>query len=449
MTAAACLNLVIVFAALNGSAAVAFYCWMVLWAEPRHRLSTVLPQAPSSRPSQRPPSAVVLLCVRGHDPFLSETLAALARQVDCNYRIIVVVDHPSDPAWKTVQLCKQTLGLNDTQLELQSLQDRSVYCGLKCSALIQAVNSLKPEEQNSDTIIVTADSDAVPHETWLRRLLEALRDPKIGASTSNQWFDPSGQHIGSWVRSVWQAGAIVPTAMLANPWAGSFAIRYTDLTESGLLEQWSRSIVDDGPVRKCLQSIGKSLVFVPQNIVINREDCPLGFCFRYIARMLTWSRLFESTFWITAVHAGVTCGVQAIVFGWLAWTATWNLAWVLGLGPGDASYRLALVAYLVWHIGQLGGYLVVQAAVNRATRETARPTARRAWLRSLNALLYIAAAIPITTLAYGYGCWFALTTHRIVWRRVHYEIQPGKKVRLVNYQPFQSDSHQTLERHSL
>jgi hypothetical protein len=399
------------------------------------------------------PEVVVVLCVRGPDPFLSQTLQALAEQEYPNYRLVVVVDHRLDPAWQSVQQVKHELGLNDRQLEVQELRERRDQCGLKCSALLQAIGSLGSEPQDPERLIVTIDSDAVPAAHWLVNLVRPLVDPSVGATTSNQWFEPSSAAWGTWVRSVWQAGAIVPTAILANPWAGGFAMRQRDLEESGLLATWQTSIIDDGPVRESLQRIGKRVVFVPQNVVINREDCGLGFSLRYIRRMLTWSRLYERTFWLTGCHAVLVAGVHL----WALFAA------LLGSVAGFTGTLSIVEAGLTWLPlalligGQVGGYEVVRRAVLRHTEMD--PPARRSAAAASSAPgrsrpwpwrgLLVAAAIPWTLFAYTLGCIGASRVRRVVWRQIAYEVKDGRQVRMLDYRPFPTVTAQPLEHHSV
>lgn len=403
------------------------------------------------------PEAVVVLCVRGPDPFLAETLHALARQDYSNYRLVVVVDHSQDPAWHAVQCVKRALGLNDSQLEVQELRERRSECGLKCSALLQAIASLEDDGPDPERLIVTIDSDAVPAAHWLANLVRPLAENSVGATTSNQWFEPTSLAWGAWVRSVWQAGAIVPTAILANPWAGGFAIRHRDLVDSGLLSAWKTSIIDDGPVRDSLQRIGKRVVFVPQNVVINREDCGIGFSLRYIRRMLTWSRLYERTFWLTCCHAALVAGVH--VWATLA-ALTGLLAGVAGtLGATDVL--LACVPLLLLIGGQVCGYEVVRQAVRCRSemdglgcRSELEGSSIGSHVSSQGVAwpwrpLLVAAAIPWTMLAYALGCVGAWRVRRVVWRQIAYEVTDGQQVRMLDYAPFPAVAPQPLEHHSV
>jgi len=452
----------LILAVFQVGAAAVFYFWLRRQAE----LHWAAPDTSANRAAGRPADleATVIMCVRGHDPFLAQTLQALARQQDVDFRILVVVDHHSDPAWQVVQQTRQELGLNEHQLELQVLRRPDPRRGLKCSALLQAIGSLPPLASEQSPVIVTIDSDAVPGPGWLKHLLEPLADPVIGATTSNQWFQPDSLHLGSWVRSVWHAGAIVPTAILANPWAGSFAIRQRDLLECGLVEAWKSSIIDDGPVRQCLARMGKRLHFVPQNLIYNREDCSVGFCFRYVARMLTWSRLFESTFWLTALHMLLLVAVHGVVAAGCLYVAAINGGWLLGWGSGTAAWPLWVTAAGLLWLGQALGYAIIGraiAAVSNAAPLRIRGTVDNyvpqpplgtwhAGSRLLARCGLVLAAVPVALAAYAYGCCFACWTRQVVWRNVAYRIDSGCQVQMLEYLPMAADSIKPTEhQHSI
>lgn len=442
------------FAALSIGAAAAFSFWLFRQTSRINRLfDSAETRADSDSRAKLPafsPEAVVILCVRGHDPFLADTIRALARQDYSNYRLLVVVDHRIDPAWQVVANVKFELGLNDLQLELQELQQRHEQCGLKCSALLQAVEGLS-HRTTTDRVIVTIDSDAVPDKSWLVNLLRPLADASVGATTSNQWFEPRSLAVGSWVRAVWQAGAIVPTAMLSNPWAGTFAIRHADILASGLLDDWRTSIIDDGPVRERIKRIGKRIEFVPQNLVINREDCSLDFCFRYVARMLTWSRLFESTFWVTCVHALLTSSLQAGVVVW----CFAELAMAMGGTLSEPIWNR-----LIWPIGavavllfsQVAGYLIVRQAILRGSLSAAKSRESKpgshpsSWLTRL---VYVTLSVPLATFAYVLGCVRALRVKRVVWRKIAYDVENGRRIKMLDYAPFVAEKPTALENHSV
>ena len=248
--------------------------------------------------------ASIVLSVRGCDPTLRHSLIGLLDQDYENYEIHVVVDNRVDTAWKVVHEIKEEFDL-DHRLTIHEMREPLETCGLKCSALIQALDAIHEDS----TYLVLLDADVKPHRTWLSSCIRPLQaDAGIGVVTGNQWFEPLGESTGTLIRSLWNAGAIVPTAMYANPWAGTCAMRVDDVHRSGLDLLWRKSVVDDGPIRDAMTPLGLRVHFEPSLIMINREHCSTEYVGRYISRMLTWSKLYEKTFINTVVHAAISNG---------------------------------------------------------------------------------------------------------------------------------------------
>lgn len=368
----------------------------------------------------KPPSkkAAVLLPMRGADPFLDRTLQALAAQSFPDYQVIIIVDHVSDPAWEACQAFLQQHADAD-RFTLQELQHRRTTCSLKCSSLIQAVQQLGDDVE----WVVLTDADVVPHETWLQELVTPLLDPGVGLSTGQQWFVPSRPTLGSVVRSVWNSGAIVPTVLLGHPWAGSTAMRRVDMLRSGLLDDWSRSIVDDGPMATALHRIGLKVQFVPSVIMLNREQTTVRFCWSYLRRMLTWSRLFESTYPLTVFHA-------TLLQGSVLWTLGLALAMILQSVNGSAF--CLLLSVLVFWLANLVAYYDIRRAVRRHSHDR-----RLAWPPvTLVGCAITCVAIPLTHLIYAISSWRAYLVREVKWREITYRIDRAGKVQMVDYRPF-------------
>ena len=233
-------------------------------------------QASTSETLARP--AVVLMSLRGADPTLRASIeGALSQDYDGQYEVRVVVDHQSDPSLELLEELHQGHP-HGSRLSYSIMDEPLKTCSLKCHSLSQAVTNLPSEVE----YIAFLDADVRPHRTWLAALTEPLIDESVGGVTGTQWFEPAvGAGVGTWLRSVWNGGATILTIHFANPWAGSFAMRRSDFLASGLIERWQKSMVDDGPVREALQSIGKQIHFAPSLVMVNREHCTLGYTFRW------------------------------------------------------------------------------------------------------------------------------------------------------------------------
>ena len=253
------------------------------------------------------PNATVLLAARGCDPSLEKNLVGLLQQDYENYQVVIVVDHQSDQAWSIAHHVKSEFD-TDHRLRILELEQPLNSCSLKCSAIVQAMETMSDDVE----VVVLVDADVIPHREWLLQATSPLADPYVGVVTGNQWFEPSNASAGSLLRSLWNAGALVPTAALANPWAGTCAMRLEDMRRTNLVETWKTSIVDDGPIRRAFDPLGKQIVFNPELIMVNRENCTVGYVDKYVPRMLRWSRMYEKTFINTFVHMLLLVGTLLV-----------------------------------------------------------------------------------------------------------------------------------------
>lgn len=383
-------------------------------------------------PIQHQSNAVVVLAVRGCDPTLPKTIRGLLNQNFRDYRVVVVVDSFEDPAWS---MLKQIQFDSDPQnrLTIQPMDPPRSTCSLKCNAIIGATEGLDPTTQW--VAMVDADVDVYPD--WLADLLGPLLDPKVCVTTGQQWFEPENRNSrGALVRSIWNAGAIVPSVLLKHAWAGSMAVRYDDLIVSTLIDDWKTAIVDDGPMANFAKQMDGRIFVVPKLIMVNREDCSLPFAVSWIGRMLTWSRIYESTFWITMLHATIS-GVLV---------AGWCLAVVVAMATLD--YVLLFWGLLIGAVAAAlltAGYCVVRRSVDVSlTRRNLRSLAKTKKL-SIKDLSAIAVAIGAVQLIYLYACIKAQQATEIRWRGIDYRID-DRQVEIVEYRPFSAGRNGKMNR---
>ena len=359
--------------------------------------------------------ASIVLSDRGCDPGLKQTLIRLLQQDYSNYEINLVVDHRKDNAWQVVHEVKEQFD-DQRRLTIHEMTKPLKTCGLKCSSLLQGIDNIHPNSK----YLVLIDADVTPHASWLSQLIAPLNNKKIGVVTGNQWFEPTQDNIGSMVRSLWYAGALVPTAIYANPWAGSFAMRMEDVHRSKLPKIWRKAIVDDGPIRQALQPLGLGIHFCPSLIMINRERCTIGFVCRYISRILTWSKMYEPTFLNTVLHCVSTVGLILAAIGIVVTnlvTGAWTALVIVASGGVAASAISALT------------YVVVRNAVSMSSNLESQSFEPIGVVKSLK----LFALAPVAYLIYGYACFVAATRQTISWRQITYELRGDSSVKMLGY----------------
>ena len=359
------------------------------------------------------PKAAVLLCLRGVDPTLPGCLHRLLRQDYPDYELFIAVDSEFDPAWEVVQ---------DTIRELQAdnvhvapLRNRRSTCSLKCSSLVQLVDEL----DDSHEAIVLADADLESHTTWLRELVAPLADSQIGATFGNRWFMPTEGWFGSLIRQLWNGPGLVAMYAIQIPWAGSLAIRSDVFRRGELRDKWSRSIVDDGPVRTAVRKQKLKLRFVPSLVMANREECSLGFVYNFIRRQLTWTRTYVRFWWPAMLSYTLMCVGLWTAAVFLAFVCVFRGSLDTAVLFGAGATLLGSVVFVSW--------LILDICVRRVIRRQGEP-APTVFSRQLSRL---PVAMLITAWVHLWASVVATVRRRVVWRAVTYEIRGPSDVRMV------------------
>lgn len=364
-------------------------------------------------------SAAIVLSVRGTDPRLEPAIAALLKQNFQEYSILVVVDNKQDPAWARLQEIKARLDFGN-RMKIVPLENRLLTCSLKCSALVQAADMLPQQTR----WVAFVDADVVTHQTWLADVLGPLTDGRVAVVTGGQWFEPpSPLSNGALLRSIWNAGALVPTVLLKHPWAGTMAMRYEDLIISSLIDDWKTSIVDDGPVAKFAKQIGGEIVVNPALLMVNRDDCSLTYAMDWIARMLTWSKIYEPTFPLTVLHASIS-GVLAIGI---------DLCLIWAILSLDIAMIVAVIIALTTTAGlSVLGYALVRNAVTASLQKRGMQPLAPLPIAGMGKIALMMGPVQ---LCYFVGCVKALAAKVVKWRGIKYRILDDG-ISMVEYLPW-------------
>ncbi|MGB1931162.1 MAG: glycosyltransferase [Mariniblastus sp.] len=365
----------------------------------------------------------VIMSVRGCDPTFETALTGVLQQDYANYQIHLVVDHEDDPVWKVATRIKAKFDRDD-RLVIHGMKSPRETCSLKCHSIVQALEHITEETR----FVAFLDADVAPHPTWLAELTGPLHDNEIGGVTGNQWFEPPvPTGTGSLIRSVWNAGALVFSVYFANPWAGSFAMRRSTLESANLISTWSNSIVDDGPLKKAIQDQGLRIEFAPSLIMINREHCSASYANRWVTRMLTWSRLYEDTFFLSVIHA---CFSNALM---LANFVILIMAILFGNATALAASTLALLlsgGLSTW------AYFVSRNVASKSAQLRGETIGNTNFRRTIKLLLLV----PLCQLIYGASSIKSLCCRRIRWRQIEYDLSAAPEYKRLDYRPFIAES---------
>ena len=375
------------------------------------------------------PSALIVLCLRGADPFLRRCLLGLLTQDYPRFKILIVVDHRDDPAWRQAEeIAGPALG---TRVEMQELRERPETCSLKNAALMQAYRGLPAEVD----VVATIDADCTPHPTWLRELVEPLGDPRVGATTGNRWYMPDSADWGGLVRYLWNAAAVVPMFWHKIAWGGSLAVRASFVRSSDYVERMSRTLCEDTMLADVLRRAGLKLRFVPSLIMVNRESCDLGGYFRFCRRQMLIVR-YHKDVWLIWGHGLVSSAY------FIAAALTCLGGACRGYGAALAPAVVAFAAYLASMFGLLAP---MEQAVRRIVRSRGEPVD---WL-SPDKLLRLPAALLLTQTVYGAIAWSLPLAKRVDWRGIRYTFVGRNALRRENYEPYGGTRDDSSATHSL
>jgi len=289
------------------------------------------------------PRTVIVLCLRGSDPFLRQCVTRLLGQDYPDYDLHVVVDSEQDPSMEVLEEFR-----SDARLNVCVLKQPLETCSLKCSSIVQAVRDL----DSSVEIVAFCDADSVPHKTWLAELVAPFANARVGATTGNRWYHPPESWGGSMVRYLWNIPASINMILLRIAWGGSLAIRRRVIDEAGLLEMWSHALCEDTMLYRVLRRQGYRQVFVPSVLMVNRESCNLRDLMQWIPRQMLTAKLYHPS-WPLTVGYGIISfivpllSVVLAVVGWVQ--SDPQSMWIaLLLFVGFECSNVVLVAICQW-----------------------------------------------------------------------------------------------------
>lgn len=370
-----------------------------------------------SLPDEQLPKTAVILYIRGANPFLSNCLQALLNQNYPQYDLKLIVDSQEDPAWNIVtDTCQQVA----TNVQVSTLRMPSYNCSLKCSSLIQAVSEL----DDSYKVVALVDTDVVVHSNWLRELVSPLAHPKVGATTGNRWYVPTGRYWGSLIRYMWNLSTVVQMYFFGIPWGGTLALKTELIHQTGLLDKWKQAYSEDMMIRRVLAKHGKRVVFVPSLIILNREECNLQSIYHWFERQLLSSRLYHPHWWGVVADAifSILIPHSVLVLFVVAFlTGQWDAATLF-----FDSFNAYMLALLILAIALEKGVQQVLSQQNQPATKLSPATVMEMFI-----------ALPLTQWVYGLAFLSSLSMTKVNWRGVTYQVKGPWNIRLIKYRPYQ------------
>jgi glycosyltransferase involved in cell wall biosynthesis len=384
------------------------------------------PGTPVALPNDEWPRAAVILPTRGADPSLAHCLESLLDQDYPSYDVRIVVDSEADPAWEIIRgvLARRP----SAKVKVALLEQRRTTCSLKVSALLQALDGL----DESCQAVALIDADVVAHPQWLRDLLAPMHDPKVGATSGVRWYITDSPQWGSLVRMAWGTAAATQMVAFGIPWGGSMAFRADLLRRSNLLEKWALCLCEDVPLEGVLREQSLRLHFVLTATMVNCESIDLVRCFWFLRRQLISVRLYHSR-WPLVLAFGVGMPL-AILFA----------VGAIAAALSSADYRTATAVAGVLALcltGLFSGTLWIDGALRGMARVRGETLPRLPWKTIL--------AVPLMQFVFLAALLSATFARRVAWRGATYELLGPMKLRLVEYQPYSTETEEQGSRMSV
>ncbi|MEA5576656.1 glycosyltransferase family 2 protein [Anabaena sp. UHCC 0451] len=364
------------------------------------------------------PKTAVILCLRGADPFLPNCVRSLLKQNYPEYDLKLIVDSPEDPAFKIAKEVITEMGA--TNCQISTLRTVRHNCSLKCNSLVQAVSDLDDSYQ----VVALVDADTIVHTNWLRELVSPLTNEKVGLTTGNRWYVPTGKYWGSLVRYAGNVSTVVQMFLFQVPWGGSLAIKKQVLNQTELLEKWGEAFGDDMLLHKVIKKHKLQIKFVPSLLMLNREESDLPNLLISLKRLILCSRLYHPN-WL----ALVSDAISSILFPMLTIILALGLLLATEWNQAFSLFK----SYSIYTIGLLLLMLVMELGVQEIIRAQDQPVPQV----SLTTIMKMLLAIPCTQWVYGLAMLSSIRMSTVTWRGLTYRIQSPWHIRLVEYHPYQ------------
>jgi cellulose synthase/poly-beta-1,6-N-acetylglucosamine synthase-like glycosyltransferase len=253
----------------------------------------------------RPP-AVLIVPFKGVEPALRDNLHGLFTQDYADYRLLLIVDSESDPAYPLLREAIEQHPQRKAEVIIAGAAGPNE--GQKVHNLIAAVEKLQ-RDSAGEVIWVFADSDAVPGPGWLGELVGPLAQDRTAVTTGFRWLIPRpipGQDeatVWAKVASILNSSTtgFIRRERYTHAWGGSMAMRVATAQEGDLLGRWRGAISDDYQVTRMCKGIGRRVYFVPECLVASPVDYDFKALSNFAYRQYLITRIHAPLVYVAAL----------------------------------------------------------------------------------------------------------------------------------------------------
>jgi len=192
------------------------------------------PPAPANQPS-----CLILSPIKGLGSGLERYLAALGAQDHPDYRVLLILESDTDPAYAAALIMAHRSG-GRTQVLIAG---RAETCGQKVHNLLAGVAA----SHASDAIVVFADCDMIPPRDWLTQLTRPLALGRSEISSGYIVMVPEAPGFSTWMACLMSLGVstmVVPPASRLCAGCATAIFRDT-LLKLGPERIWKGALSDD------------------------------------------------------------------------------------------------------------------------------------------------------------------------------------------------------------
>ena len=371
------------------------------------RFWSVHRKKPAPKLSVYPRTCIIIPC-KGLEHNLGENLAGFMLQDHPNYEVIFVVESGRDPA---VPVIRKLIGQNPTVTSKMVVAGIAETCGQKVHNLRAATKEYSKEVD----ILVFADSDAAPNNTWLRWLTQCIGRKRLGARTGYRWMVPRDNSLatllGVTINNI--LASMLGKGNFYLAWGGSWAVHRRVFEEVGVRQAWSGSLSDDLVASRALRLSKLNIGFEPQCICNSPVKFTPASLFEFLRRQFLIARRYTPLY----LYAGLllTLAVQIGFWGGLIVGAIKCVA-------GDSTGYLLLGS---------SGLLYAMGVVRSALRQTMGRGHNPEWRLQKKARKFDLFCGPFTGVITLGIMLASLVGNRITWRGIHYHIGPSGRIQTI------------------
>jgi len=344
------------------------------------------------------PKALVVMSLRGTDPFLLNCLQRLCSMNYPDYKVRLVIDSPQDSAGLIVQ--EFINNFHPDNLEVIYLENRLLHASGKVSGMLQATVDLHSDYK----IVAFFDGDALVHPDCLTELVTPLFNLKVGVTSGNRWYQPDTLSLGAFMRSFWNAFAVPIMNVVEIPWGGCMAVNANLMRDTELRNHLANTFGEDSSISTFLRCRGLRVKFVPQATIINRESIQIRSFYNFLVRQLLTVRLHNSRFMIVFLHMFTFGMTLALSFFLMLIPSNFQITLLVGF--------LALVSTLFLQ-PLLGHFLVRRAVFPRGEKLNGF---------SLTSLPWIVVALFLLCFVNLFATIHSFFVRKHAWRGITYKI---------------------------